>query len=105
MLPCTTKAWGRKWRTEGRVLKTKLDNRGIRCQGQPERRWLAELLRNKRAVGTLLVYLKDTGVGSREKGDRERRWSGGKEVTREGVEKVGNLCVAPKKGLVKGRRR
>lgn len=41
--------------------------RGIRWQGRrPEGKWLAELLGNERAVGPLLVYLKDTVVGSRE---------------------------------------
>ena len=30
------------------------------------KKWLAELLANERAVGPLLVYLKDTEVGSRE---------------------------------------
>ena len=30
----------------------------------PGKKWLAELLANKRAVGPLLSYLKDTEVGS-----------------------------------------
>ena len=35
-------------------------------QRRPEKKWLAELLANERAVGPLLVYLNDTEVGSRE---------------------------------------
>lgn len=42
-----------------------------------ERKWLAELLADERAVAPLLVFLKDTGVVGRE-GATERQWSGGK---------------------------
>ena len=57
----------RKWRKERRVLKRNLGKLGIQWQRRPERKWLAELLANERAVGPLLAYLKDTEVGS-EKG-------------------------------------
>ena len=43
-----------------------MDKMGIQWQRRPERKWLAELLANERAVGPLLVYWKDTEVGSRE---------------------------------------
>ena len=56
----------RKWRTQRRGLKKSLDQIGIQWQRRPERKWLAELLANERAVGPLLEYLKDTEVGSRE---------------------------------------
>ena len=55
-----------KWRTERQVLKKSLDKIGIRWQREPEIKILAELLANEREVGPLLVYLKDTEVGSRE---------------------------------------
>ena len=54
----------RKWRKERRVLKRSLDKIGIQWQGRPEKKWLAELLANERAVGPLLVYLQSTEVGS-----------------------------------------
>ena len=47
-------------------MKRSLDKIGIQWQRQPEKKWLAELLANERAVGPLLVYLQDTEVGSRE---------------------------------------
>ncbi len=64
----------RKWRMQRRVLKKDLHKMGIEWQRRPERKWLAELLANERAVGPLLSYLKNTEVGSRE---------GAVEVTRE----------------------
>lgn len=39
----------------------------IQQRRRPEKKWLAELLVNKRAVGLLLGYLKDIKMGSREK--------------------------------------
>ena len=47
-------------------MKRGLDKLGVQWQRRPEKKWLAELLANERAVGPLLVYLKDTEVGSRE---------------------------------------
>lgn len=55
-------------------MKKNLDKIGIQWQRRPEKKWLAELLVNKRAVEPLLSYLKDTEVGSREEAA---------EVTRE----------------------
>lgn len=56
----------RSRRSERRVLKRNLDKIGIRWQRRPEKKRLAELLANQRAIGPLLLYLKDTGVGDRE---------------------------------------
>ena len=40
-----------------------------------ERRWLVELLRDKKAVGLLLKYLKATGVRKKERAkDKEVEW-------------------------------
>ena len=55
----------RKWWTERRVLKKSLRKLGSRWQERPEKRWLAELLANKYAVGPLLELLKETEVGRR----------------------------------------
>ena len=61
----------RKWRKERRKLVRGLEKEGIAWQPQVERRWLAELLANEKAVAPLLGFLKTTGVGGRE-GARER---------------------------------
>lgn len=47
-------------------MKKNLDKIGIQWQRRPEKKWLAELLANERAVGPLLSYLKNTEVGSGE---------------------------------------
>ena len=40
-----------------------------------EKRWLASLLANERAIGALLKFLKSTEVGSREGAtEREAEW-------------------------------
>ncbi len=79
----------RKWRTKRQVLKKNLDKIGIRWQRRPERKWLAELLANERAVGPLLVYLKDTEVGSREgAAEVTREWR--RSSDQEGEEQLGN---------------
>ena len=56
----------RKWLTERRTLKKSLGKAGIQRQRRPEKRWLAELLANKHAVGSLLEFLENTEVGNRE---------------------------------------
>ncbi len=50
----------RKWRTERRTLKKSLGKAEIQWQRQPEKSWLAELLANNHAVGSLLEFLKNT---------------------------------------------
>ena len=66
----------RKWRAERRVLKKNLRNEaGIQWQRRPEKKWLAELLANRHAVGSLLEFLKSTQVGSREgAAEKEEEW-------------------------------
>lgn len=65
----------RKWRTERRVLRKNLGEAGIQWQRRPEKKWLAELLADKYAVGPLLKLLKNTEVGSREGGaEKEMEW-------------------------------
>ncbi len=61
----------RKWRKKRRELGRELDKEGVIWQPQVERRWLASLLANEKAVASLLGFLKTTGVGGRE-GAREK---------------------------------
>ncbi len=61
----------RKWRRERRKLVRELEKEGVTWQAQAERRWLAGLLANEKAVTPLLRFLKATDVGARE-GARER---------------------------------
>ena len=56
----------RQWRKERRKLVRELGNEGIRWQTQVERRWLAGLLVNEKAVAPLLRFLKATEIGGRE---------------------------------------
>ena len=65
----------RRWRKEKRKLIRSLYTDGISWQGRNERKGLAELLANERAIGPLLEYLKSTEVGGREGGkERELEW-------------------------------
>lgn len=79
----------RTWRTQRRILRKELRKIGIRWQRRPEKKWLAELLANERAIGPLLVYLKDTEVGSRE-GAVEKTMEWRRRSDREGEEQLGN---------------
>lgn len=49
----------------GRLTGRELEKEGITWQPQVERRWLAGLLRNEKAVAPLPGFLKTTGVGGR----------------------------------------
>ncbi len=61
----------RRWRKERRKLVRELDKEGVLWQTQGERRWLADLLENEKAVAPLLRFLKTTDVEGRE-GAREK---------------------------------
>lgn len=61
----------RRWRKERRKLMRTLCKEGISCQGWTERKRLAELLANEKAIGPILGFLKSTEVGRRD-GARER---------------------------------
>ena len=61
----------RRWRKERRKLVRELEKEGIRWQAQAERRWVADLVANEKAVAPLLKFLKATDIGGRE-GARER---------------------------------
>lgn len=67
----------RKWRKERRKLIRELEKKGVIWQVQVEKRWLAGLLANEKALAPLLRFLKATEVGARE-GPREREaeWAG-----------------------------
>ncbi len=65
----------RKWRKERRKLVRELEKEGIIWQPQVERRWLAGLLANEKAVAPLLGFFKTTEVGGRERArEREVEW-------------------------------
>ena len=65
----------RRWRKERQMLMRTLCKEGIRCQGWTERKRLAELLANKKAIGPILGFLKSTEVGKRVGArERENEW-------------------------------
>ena len=57
-------------------LVRELEKEGVRWQAQAERRWLAGLLANRKALAPLIKLLRATEVGGREVA---------REVAREGV--------------------
>ena len=64
-----------RWRRERNKLVRELGKEGVTWQAQAERKWLAGLLANEKAVTSLLRFLKATDVEAREgarKGVRER---------------------------------
>ena len=68
----------RKWKKERRKLLRNLCKECIRWQGWTEKRGLAELLANEKAMGPLLRFLKSTEVGGRKgAGERELEWEQG----------------------------
>ena len=78
----------RRWRKERRKLIRSLCTDGISWQGRNERKGLAELLANERAIGPLLEYLKSTEVGGRE-GGKERELERERRDDRAGEELLG----------------
>ena len=76
----------RRWRRERRKLVRELEKEGVTWQAQAERRWLASLLANKKAVTLLLRLLEATEVGARE-GEREREaeWERKNDQAGEGL--------------------
>lgn len=91
----------RKWRTERRALRKNPDKIGIQSQRRPERKWLAKLLANERAVGPILGYLKGTGVRGRE--GAEEKKNGVEAKKRLGRERITGGPQAPICGLKSGR--
>ena len=80
----------RKWRAERRALRKSLSKVGIQWQRRPEKRWLAELLADRHAVGPLLEFLKNTEVGSREGAvEKEMEWEQRRD--QEGEDQLGDL--------------
>ena len=59
----------RKWKKERRKLLRNLYKEGIRWQGWTERKGLAELLANEKALGPLVGFLKTTDVGRERRGE------------------------------------
>ena len=75
----------RKWRKERRKLVRELKKEGVLWRAQGERKWLADLLGNEKAVAPLLRFLKTTDVGGRE-GARERELEWERRNDRAGEE-------------------
>ena len=71
-------------------MKKSLGKAGIQWQRQPEKKWLAELLANKYAVGPLLEFLKNTELKSRE-GAVEREVESRQRRDRDGEDQLGDL--------------
>ena len=55
-----------------RKLVRELEKGGIKWQRQVERRWLADLLGDEKAVAPLLKFLKNTGTGGAR--EKELEW-------------------------------
>ncbi len=79
----------RHWRKERRKLMRTLCKEGIGGQGWAERKRLAELLANEKAMGPILGFLKATEVGGRE-GAREREEEWGRKNDRWGEDLLGD---------------
>ena len=75
----------RRWRQERRKLMKTLCKEGSSCQGWTERKRLAKLLANKKAMGPVLGFLKALKVGGRE-GAREREEEWGRKNDQVGGE-------------------
>ena len=88
----------RKWKRERRKLVRELEKEGVTWQAQVERRWLAGLLANEKAVTPLLRFLKATEVGARE-GAREREAEWGRINDQADVDLLGWL----RRGIPKSR--
>lgn len=55
-----------RWRKERRKMVRELYTKVVRWQAQAERKWLEELLVNKRATKPLLRFLQATEIGREE---------------------------------------
>ena len=69
--------------------RSPLCKEGISCEGWTERKRLAELLANEKAMGPILGFLKATDVGGRE-GAREREEEWGRKNDQVGEELLGD---------------
>ena len=59
-----------------KMEKAEKEEEGIHWQPQVERRWLANLLGNEKAVAPFIKFLKTTGIGGREGAkEREMEWA------------------------------
>ncbi len=76
----------RQWRKARRKLLRALCKEGIGRQSWTERKGLAELLANEKAISPLLDFLKSTEVGGREGAkERELEWQQRIDRAGEGV--------------------
>ncbi len=80
----------RKWRVKRRTLRKNLRKAGVEWQRRPEKRWLAQLLADRHAVGPLLEILENTEVGSRG-GAAERKVEWQQRRDQEGEDQLGEV--------------
>ena len=78
----------RRWRKERRKLIRELEEEGVLWQVQGERRWLAGLPGNEKAVAPLPRFLTKTDGGGRE-GCRERELEWERENDQAGEDLLG----------------
>lgn len=78
----------RKWRRQRGNLVRELAKGNIQRQPQVERRWLASLLGDEKAVTPLLKFLKAIGIG-RGEGQGRESWNGSEKNDREGEDVLG----------------
>ena len=78
----------RRWRKEQRKPVRELEKEGVLWQAQAERRWLAGLLANKKAVAPLLRFLQATDAGGIE-GAREKELEWERKNDRAGEDLLG----------------
>ena len=82
---------------EGKLVR-ELEKEGVKWQPQVERRWLADLLGDEKAVAPLLKFLKTTGTGGRE-GAREGELEWERKNAQEGESLLGKTQEGkPKSG-------
>ena len=80
----------RRWRRERRKLIRELEKNRVtwQAQGQAEKRWMASLLANEKAIIPLIKFLKATEIGARE-GARERETEWERKNDRAGEDLLG----------------
>ncbi len=80
----------RRWRRERRKLIRELEKDGVtwQAQGQAEKRWMASLLANEKAILPLIKFLRATEIGARE-GAREREIEWEQKNDRAGEDLLG----------------
>lgn len=65
-----------KWRKQKKKLVYKLEKKSVKWQLQLERKWLANLLENEKAVTPLLKFLKTMRIkGKKRAKEKKQEWA------------------------------